>query len=89
MGRPLSEKELEDLKRYTGSYRLDSQRDPKQMMQDSVTEPYNATEDIPEQFRRATIDKSYDAYAEDSPVYGNFLKLKRMIGKTLYGGNEK
>lgn len=89
MSRKLSEKELEDLQRYRGSSRESEQPDPKEMISNTFNEPYNASEDLPEAYRSSNIDKSYDKYADDNPVRGNWLKLKRMIGRGAYGGNEK
>lgn len=85
----LSDIEKEDLARYGGSYRASGQPDAKQLISEEFNAPYNATEDIPKQFRGGTIDQSYDRYAEDSPVHGNWLKLKRILGRGLNGGNEK
>ena len=89
MRKKLSEKEEEDLKRYQGSYRTSSEKDPKLAISDEFNTPYNASEDLPETYRSSNIDKSYNKYADDNPVHGTFLKLKRAIGKKLYGNNEK
>ncbi len=86
----LSEIEKADLAKYSGgSVRDLSRPDPRQVISEAANPPYNASEDIPQQFRSGTIDQMYDKYADDSPVHGNWLKLKRMIGTTLSQGKEK
>lgn len=89
MSDKLTEKQLEDLQRYRGSYRLEPQRDVKRMISEASNPPYNATEDIPLEMRQGSIDQMYDRYAEANPVHGQWLKLKRLMGRTLAGGNEK
>lgn len=85
----LSEIEKEDLRKYGGSYRSSGKPDAKQVISDEFNAPYNASEDIPKEFRGGSIDQSYNRYAEQNPIHGNFLKLKRIIGRGLNGGNEK
>lgn len=89
MSRKLTEKEKEDLERYKGSYRLSDKPDVKKLISEQVNPPYNSSEDMPEGYRSGNIDASYNKYAEDNPVKGTFLKLKRFIGKGLHGGKEK
>jgi hypothetical protein len=86
----LSDIEKEDLARMGGAGVRDISRpDPRQIISEAANPAYNSSEDIPQQFRNGTIDQMYDKYADDSPVHGNWLKLKRMIGTTLSQGKEK
>lgn len=88
--RQLSEIEQEDLRRFTGgSLRDFSKPDPRQIMAEAANPAYNATEDLPPELQGMNLDKAYDRYAEENPVHGNWLRLKRMIGRTLAGGKEK
>lgn len=86
----LSEIEKADLSRFSGGSMRDYSRpDPRRNIQDEFSAPYNATEDLPPELQGVNLDKAYDKYAEQSPVHGNWLRLKRMIGRTLAGGKEK
>lgn len=89
MSNKLTEKQLEDLRRYKGMGASSDTPDPKQLISEQFNTPYNASEDIPLEYQGGTIDQAYDRYADANPISGNFLKLKRILGRTLYGGQEK
>lgn len=70
-------------------------------VQDAFEPRYNATEDLPLELQRLIqspigspqrdiqLDQAYDQYAEQSPIMGNFDKLKRYLGSNLLNAGKQ